>query len=191
MDFFNYDNKTTPGKGKILIAEPFLADPNFERSIILLCEHNEEGSFGFVLNKPIEIKMDDILDDLPIANIPLHLGGPVQQNTFHFLHKNESVTGAKKTGNGIYWGGEFDEIKELMQVGLYKENDYKYFLGYSGWGENQLEEEINSGSWIVADKVDPVLIFHTSTEDLWKIALKSLGGRFSVYSNYPVDPSLN
>ena len=195
MDYFNYDSKIKPSKGKLLISEPFMNDTNFERSVVLLCEHNEEGSFGFILNNPTQATLQDVMtrreEEVAPIDAPLFLGGPVEQNTLHFVHKYENIQGAIPITRGVYWGGEFEEIMEPANGKEFNKKDFKFFLGYSGWGENQLNEEIDAGSWIVSDHVDPILIFHTHPEDMWKVVLKSLGGRFNIYSNYPVDPRYN
>ncbi len=175
-----------------MLSEPFLPDPNFERTVVLLCEHNEEGSFGFIMNKPSLVTVEDIMEDMDGFGARVFIGGPVQQNTFHFIHKNPEVEGAVKILDGIYWGGNFEQVKELIQLGKVKRGDYKFFVGYSGWGTEQLSEEIETGSWIVSYKTNSHLLFDDGEhKELWKSAVKSLGGRFNIYSNYPVDPRLN
>ena len=80
-------NKLQPESGRFLISEPFLADPNFKRTVILLTEHGEEGSVGFVLNRPTKLTINNVLEDFPDFDAPLHVGGPVQQDTLHFIHR--------------------------------------------------------------------------------------------------------
>jgi putative transcriptional regulator len=94
MEFFKYRNKIKPEKGRLLISEPFLPDPNFERTVVLLCEHNEEGSFGFVLNKPSILKVGEVMEDLTELENVVYVGGPVQQDTLHFIHRNASLENA-------------------------------------------------------------------------------------------------
>lgn len=191
MEFFDYDNKLEPKKGRLLVSEPFLPDPNFERTVVLLCEHNNEGSFGFILNKPSNLYVDQVMADIIDYPAPLFIGGPVDQNSFHYIHKNENLSGAKKIGSGIYWGGDFEQLKYEISSGNASIPDYKYFVGYSGWDVNQLDEEIKAGSWIVVNSLNSVTLFSLNTDQLWKQALNSLGGRFKVYSNYPTDPRMN
>ena len=191
LEYFDYDNNLTPQKGRLLVSEPFLPDKNFERSVVLLCEHNEEGSFGFILNHLSNVKVNDVMKNASMFTSGLYIGGPVQQNTFHFIHKNENLPGSVKINDGIYWGGDFDEVISQVELGLADLTDFKFFIGYSGWDKDQLEEELEAGSWIVVDRVNPVLIFSDQVEGMWKKALKTLGGRFNVYSNYPQDPRLN
>lgn len=191
MEFFKYKNKIAPSKGKILVSEPYLPDPNFERSIVLLCEHNELGSFGFVLNKPSLAMLGDVMEGLEEFNATVFVGGPVQQDTLHYLHRCEDLIGATQITDDVYWGGDFDNLKFLINTQQIKPNDIKFFLGYSGWSEGQLDEELEADSWIVSDKFDSELVFETSPKEMWKKSLESMGGRFSIYSNYPEDPRMN
>lgn len=191
MEFFNYKNRIAPGKGKILVSEPYLPDPNFERTIILLCEHNDEGSFGFIMNKPSLAKLADVMQDLKDIDAPVFIGGPVQQDTLHYIHRLSNLEESIEVMDGIYWGGNFDQLVSLIETKQVATNDIKFFLGYSGWSVGQIEEELKEDSWIVSDKVNEELLFDIKAESMWQYALKRMGGRFSVYSNYPQDPRLN
>ena len=191
MEFFQYKNKLTLQKGRLLASEPYLPDPNFERTIILLTEHNEDGSVGFVLNKPSETLVSEVVDDIKRIQSKVYIGGPVQQDTLHFIHRIPSLTDSIEVGKGIFWGGNFEQLVLLIETNQLSVLDIKFFLGYSGWSPGQLEEELKTDSWIVSDRLSEDLIFETPSEDMWKRTLQSLGGRFSVYSNYPIDPSMN
>jgi putative transcriptional regulator len=191
MEFFKYKNKLKPARGRILVSEPYLNDPNFERTIILLCEHNEEGSFGFVLNKPSIAKVNDVMDNQINLDATVFVGGPVQQDTLHFVHRCAQLQDAVEIGEGIYWGGNFESMRLLLETNQINREDLKFFLGYSGWSEGQLDEELKADSWIVSDRLNDELVFETNAEVMWQKALKDMGGRFSVYSNYPLDPRLN
>ncbi len=191
MEFFKYKNKLKPARGRILVSEPYLNDPNFERTIILLCEHNDEGSFGFVLNKPSIAKVNEVMDNEINLEVTVFIGGPVQQDTLHFVHRCAELQDAVEIGEGIYWGGNFESMRLQLESSLINPKDLKFFLGYSGWSEGQLEEELKADSWIVSDRLNDELIFETNAEVMWQKALKDMGGRFSVYSNYPLDPRLN
>lgn len=191
MDFFKYRNKLKPEKGRLLISEPFLPDPNFERTVVLLCEHNEEGSFGFVLNKPAIVKVNEVMDELKNFEHPIFIGGPVQQDTLHFIHRNTEIEAGAEVRAGIYWGGNFENVLFLSDTEQLRPEQIRFFLGYSGWSEGQLEEELDQNSWIVCDFVTEDLLFETEPNNMWRKALGNMGGRFSVYANYPVDPNLN
>jgi putative transcriptional regulator len=190
-DFFNYKNHIKPERGRLLFSEPFLPDPNFERTVVLLCEHNDEGSFGFVINKPSILRLNEVIEDIPGVNDTVFVGGPVQQDTIHFLHRQADLEDAVDVGNGLYWGGDFHALVGRLSDALVKSDEIRFYLGYSGWGAGQLEAELHEESWIVCDFVSDDLLFHTNPEHLWKAVLTKLGGRFSMYANYPVDPRLN
>jgi putative transcriptional regulator len=191
MEFFNYSNKIAPEKGRLLISEPFLPDPNFERTVVLLCEHNAEGSFGFVLNKPSLLSAGDVMDELANFKDQIYVGGPVQQDTLHFIHRNPEIENGSEILDGIYWGGTFEKVLSLADIHQLDPSIIKFFLGYSGWDAGQLQDELDQNSWIVCDFITEDLLFDTDPARMWKKALESMGGRFSVYSNYPVDPRLN
>ena len=191
MEYFKYRNKLKPEKGRLLISEPYLADPNFERTVVLLCEHNEEGSFGFVVNKPSIIKINEVMEDVKNIEETVFVGGPVQQDTLHFLHRNTNINNAVRIRDEIFWGGEFENLMTQLDTAVIKPGDVRFYLGYSGWGQGQLEAELQEDSWIVCDFVTDELLFDTDPTVIWKKALENMGGRFSVYSNYPLDPRLN
>jgi putative transcriptional regulator len=191
MDFFKFKNDLKPEKGRLLISEPFLPDPNFERTVVLLCEHSEEGSFGFVLNKISTVKLEDVLEGISDFKESIYIGGPVQLDTLHFIHKAEYLEGGVNLGNGLYWGGNFEQLLILIQNDQIKTEDFKFFIGYSGWSEGQLEDELEANSWIVTPQANIDIVFKQNIEELWKVVLKGLGGRYDVYSNYPTDPRLN
>lgn len=184
--------KLSVSKGDLLISEPFLPDPNFERTVILMCEHNEEGSLGFVLNKPSTLKLEDVIDEVQGIDITLYTGGPVQQNTLHFIHKTNGLfTDYKEVKEGLYWGGNFDDLLSFINVRKVDPDDFRFFIGYSGWGPDQLESEIKENSWIIYKDTTPEQVFGLSPDNLWRNVLKSMGGEYKMISNYPIDPRLN
>ncbi|MDX2302329.1 MAG: YqgE/AlgH family protein [Microscillaceae bacterium] len=178
-------------KGCLLIAEPFLGDPNFERSVVLLCDHHEEGSFGFVLNQITQISLPDVLDGVIFSEIPLYVGGPVEKNTLHFIHRlPELIEDSTLIQEGLYWGGDYEQVKTLINLGKIRENDIRFFLGYSGWGNGQLEGELTDKVWITT-QVESGFIFETPAEQFWRSILRKMGGKHKILSNYPLDPRLN
>lgn len=177
--------------GILLISDPFLKDPNFLRSVVLVCEHHAEGSFGFVLNKLYDQPLGDVVSELEDFSFPLFYGGPVQMDTIHFLHKRpDLLDDGIEIIDGIYWGGQFEDAVRLIKGGDLTEKDIRFYLGYSGWGQGQLEDELRTKSWITRDG-NKQLVFHSKAEHLWKDAIKSLGGEYAQMANYPIDPQLN
>ncbi len=180
-----------PTPGKLLIAEPFLDDPYFKRSVVLLTEHNENGSIGFILNKPIEIKLKDAVGELPPIVSNIHLGGPVARETLHFLHtEGDLIDGSLEIMQGLFWGGNFETLKKLIELDKIKPESVKFFVGYSGWKPEQLEKELKLNSWIVLDG-DINNIMKRNTANLWKDILKDMGKEFAVIADFPNDPTMN
>ncbi|TRX60701.1 YqgE/AlgH family protein [Fulvivirga sp. M361] len=191
MDYFKFTNHLEPSKGRLLLSEPFLPDPNFERTVVLLCEHNDDGSFGFVLNKVSAVSLEDIVEGITNFDRDVYIGGPVQQDSLHFLHRSTELEGGTEIVDGLYWGGNFEQLMSMIEMRQVKPGDFKFFVGYSGWETGQLEKELKADSWIVTSEATPDLVFDQEEDVMWKSVLNRLGGRFSVYSNYPIDPRLN
>lgn len=168
-DYFKIEtNNVAPKKGNILIAEPFLNDIYFKRSIVFLTEHNDEGSIGFVLNKPVNLKIDEIINDFPPFDCNISIGGPVSTNTIHYIHTlGEAIPNSVYVYGDIFWGGNFDILKELIQFKSITKNQIRFFLGYSGWKPNQLSEELSQNSWLVS-KINPDVIMNHDMNEIWK-----------------------
>src|SRR4030095_6941334 len=180
-----------PAPGILLIADPFLKDPNFLRTVVFLCEHKEEGSFGFVLNRQFENTLDELIPELEGHKLPVYYGGPVQPDTIHFLHQypNE-IPGGQQVLNGVYWGGDFDAVVSLIQNDKVDADEIRFFIGYSGWSDGQLTTEMNEKTWLTV-KATRKLVFQRNYEDTWKDSLKQLGGDYEMMVNFPIDPQLN
>lgn len=189
--FFRYKNEEPPEKGKLLISEPHLPDTNFERTVILLCEHNEQGSFGFVLNKESNVNFGELIEGQKDLTVPVRIGGPVEQNTLHYLHNSKTLESSQQIGDEVYWGGDFDMLLDWLATKLISPQDVRFYLGYSGWGEGQLEKEIAANSWIVYNPKNLEEILNTPDDKMWSTILEKMGGRFAMYSKYPADPRLN
>jgi len=190
-DFFRTENSLLPQKGRILISEPFLPDNYFKRSIVLLTEHSDEGSIGFVLNKPVSIQLKDIVNGFPDINAIVSLGGPVQTHTLHYVHTmGDIIPQAMKVINSIYWGGDFEAVKDLLKSGRLSHNNIRFFLGYSGWQSNQLEEELADNSWIGSDMI-PENIMAPMNKHFWNATLQRMGEKYKMWANFPENPQMN
>jgi putative transcriptional regulator len=180
-----------PGPGMLLIAEPFLKDPNFMRTVVLLCEHQDEGSFGFVLNRHYEYTLEELIPDLAGMDHPVYIGGPVQKDTLHFLHQYpEEIPGGFEVADGIYWGGDFEQAIRGLKDNRFDRRRIRFFIGYSGWTGGQLEVELKEKSWLVTPARHN-LVFPAKPEQVWKDSLRKMGGEYEMMINFPVDPSLN
>ncbi len=188
----NFTGMNEPSRGSLLIANPFLKDPNFLRTVVLICDHSSEsGSFGFVLNKPFSVRLHQLLNEITHTDIPVSVGGPVQTDSLHFIHQYpDLIEGGEEILPGIYWGGNFESMKILLNNGDIDLRKVRFFLGYSGWSEGQLDGEIKEESWITMMGTRK-LLFATPPEDVWKDSLKELGGDYEMMINFPLDPQLN
>ena len=178
-----------PKPGSLLIAPPTLQDPNFFRAVILLCEHSDDGSFGLILNRPVEAEIDIMSTDLSGYTGGLRFGGPVQPDTLHFLHRLE-IPDAETVIGGVMWGGDFDALKRICSDRQVTEQELRLVLGYAGWGAGQLYDEIQTGGWIVTES-DQAAVFLDEPDEIWRSRLRRMGGDYAVLANFPIDPRLN
>ena len=168
-----------------------MLDPNFKRTALLLVEHNDEGTIGFVLNRPVEMRVDELIPDFPEFEGEVFFGGPVQTNTVHFLHRmGDLLEDSQEVVPGVFWGGDFEKLKFLIGRGLITERDIRFFVGYSGWSEGQLQSEIDYGSWVPAT-MDRNYLFNSPPEKLWSQVMGNKGDLFEVIADMPDSASFN
>ncbi len=179
-------------KGSLLIAEPFMLDPNFKRSVILVCDHHPDGSFGFILNKPLKMNVADLVVSFPEFDSEAYYGGPVQTNSLHYIHTlGDLLPDGQEVLPGLFWGGDYEQLKFLIGSGLVQPNQIRFFVGYAGWDAMQLQEEMQSGSWILAPG-DVNYVFSRRTKNsLWTRALANLGDHYAVIGQMPDAMVLN
>jgi putative transcriptional regulator len=191
FDFLRIDHKNLePKQGRILISEPLLSDTYFKRSVVLITEYSDEGAVGFVLNKPVDLPINEMLADFPDFDARVYIGGPVAKDTIHFLHTlGEMIPNSVHVLDNIYWGGDFDSLKELIKEGIVNPSQVRFFLGYSGWSPNQLETEIQENAWLVTE-VDSSKIMIADT-NIWKKTLVELGRKYKIWANFPENPAMN
>lgn len=179
------------GPGILLIADPFLKDPNFLRTVVFLCEHKDEGSFGFVLNRKYENTLDELIPELDGHHLPVYYGGPVQMDTIHFLHQYpDEIPGGQEVVKGVYWGGDFEAVIDMVKNDHIDSNKIRFYIGYSGWSNGQLADEMNEKTWLTVEATRK-LVFHRNYQEIWKDSLKQLGGDYGLMANFPIDPQLN
>ena len=179
-------------KGKILIAEPsIIGDISFNRSIILLVEHGNNGSIGFILNKPMNLNISDLIPEIE-SNLKIYNGGPVQQNNLYFIHKiSDLIPESIMISEGLYWSGNFEYVLKLIKKGKINKYEILFFLRYSGWDSNQLNDELNNNTWILSENSHNKNIITAVDEVFWKNKMLDLGGEYSLWSNAPEHPSHN
>lgn len=185
------DDLLKPQKGSILVSDPFMLDPNFKRTVLLLTEHNEKGSIGFVVNKPMNWKLSDIIGDFPKFNASVFYGGPVQPDTLHFIHQTGNLLkDSQKISEGIYWGGSFEALRTLVEQKQVSPDGFKFFIGYSGWSPHQLEDELQQKTWLVT-QASLDYIFSDTPDKIWGKTLKQAGSKFAGLADFSESPSMN
>jgi len=184
-------NNIKPAQGKLLISEPFLNDFYFEKSVVLIAKHDENGSFGFIINKPIEVKAYDILKEFADFEPKIYLGGPVKTDTIYAIHSlGKTIPNSKKITTNLYWADNVEAIFELIACKKISANDVCFYIGYSSWNTNQLNDELEEKSWIVMNSsID--YIYNPKPKNLWSDLLKKMGNDYAIWSNPPHNPSLN
>ena len=183
-------NKVAPMKGRILISEPFLQDNYFKRSLVLLTEYSIEGAVGFVINKPMNVQISEVISNFPNINTFVSVGGPVSTNTIHYLHTlGEKIPNSIQVMDTLYWGGDYDCIKDMILCGAIKPYEIRFFLGYSGWQAGQLETELQQNSWLVTE-IKTTDIMQPDAQ-LWRNTLNQLGEKYKIWANFPENPGYN
>ena len=185
-------NDIQPSRGKILISEPFLCDDIFSRSVILLVDHSADGSMGLVMNKKLPLMVNEVVNEFKyLEDIPLYKGGPIGTDTLFYLHNFPDIPGALQIAKDLYLNGDFNAIKTQIFQNI---EDYKdrirFFIGYSGWDESQLNQEIEDNTWIIG-KEEYTTLFSIKTENMWKEVLCKQGHKYEAWSRFPLIPLMN
>lgn len=184
-------NPMPPRSGALLVSGPYLADPYFRRSVVLLCMHDRDGSFGLVLNRPIEMGVADLMDGMPQLDSPVGIGGPVQSSKLFFLHTlGDRVEGSLHVVDDIHMGGDYEQLRSILVAAPELSRHVRFFVGYSGWGEAQLDAEIEQRSWLIHPANKKLVMGH-DMETLWARTLRMMGPAYAPLANFPEDPSLN
>jgi putative transcriptional regulator len=176
--------------GQLLLASPTLRDPNFMRTVVLVSVHSEEGAMGVVLNRPSEVTVSEAvpqLEDAVAEEEPVYVGGPVQPSSIVFLAEflDPSPAGLLVLGR-IGFPAPDAGIEELTEATARR----RVFAGYAGWGEGQLDAEVEEGDWI-AHTALPEDVFTELPEELWATVLTRKGGSYALIARMPPDPSVN
>jgi len=185
-------DNSTPKKGCILVSKPLIDDGFFEQSILYITAHDSEGSLGFALNKKSSLIVQDVLDGFS-GRDPIYYGGPVEQDALFYLHSFDGIPGAMNVGNNLFLGGDFEIFKRRYVGHNFNSNEIprpKFFLGYSGWSEGQLIEELQHDTWLLVDSsrvIDPLSL----SSNAWREYMRKMGGKYALWANSPTDPLLN
>ncbi|TGN24291.1 YqgE/AlgH family protein [Empedobacter tilapiae] len=176
-------------KGTILVAKPTLSNDIFQRSIILITEHLESGSIGFILNRSSHIPISIFVSEIESGSI-VYEGGPVDKENIYYIHKRpDLIKNSEKIVDNLYWSGSYDDVREAVNQNLIQNNEIKFFIGYCGWAPKQIKDELDHNSWTITDL--DFDIFENWDANLWKTLMKQLGGENLIWLNTPADPSMN
>jgi putative transcriptional regulator len=176
-------------KGNLLVAEPFMQDPNFKRTVTLICEHEEDSTIGLVLNRPSIFRVNEMVGNFPHFESIVHYGGPVGIDHLNFLHAyGDLIPNAMHIRDNIYWNGDFEALKDLVKAKQIHPHNIRFFAGYAGWGEGQLLEEMQDESWFICE--DYPEIFRMS-EFMWQEVLNKMGGKHKLIATFPENPQMN
>jgi putative transcriptional regulator len=168
-----------------------MLDPYFRRAVVLLCEHHQQGSIGFILNKTIDMQVNDLMANFPPFEAEVFYGGPVQTDTLHYIHNvGDLLDESVQVCNGVWWGGDFEKLKFMVSSDLIRPANIRFFVGYSGWSSGQLLEEMEIGSWVTAP-MDANYLFKLAPGDLWQRVMHDKGDHYEVLSEVPEHLSWN
>lgn len=176
-------------RGQLLIASPQLVDPNFERTVVLITEHGEEGAMGIVLNRPSEAEVSSVIPDLEpvVGSEPIFVGGPVQPEALvvlgEFSNPEKAAWIVVADVGLVSAQAELEELPEAVRRG-------RVYAGFSGWGPEQLEAEVAEEAWIIEPPL-PTELFPEDPTNLWSDVLERMGGEYALVARMPEDPSLN
>ena len=178
-------------KGQLLLDSGQLRGSFFQRTVVLICQHDAEGAFGLVLNRGTGSKVSDVIvADLPerLKTCPLFLGGPVQPSALSYLHSDQFLPDGDVMPN-LNLGHSLDTLMELGES-FSPSQKIKLFAGYAGWSPGQLEDEMKRGAWLT-HPASLELVFQTNPDELWSSILGKKGIKYKLLAQMPEDPSLN
>lgn len=187
---FDFINGIPPAKGCILLSEPFLQDPHFERSVIFLCEYLPEETFGFVLNHKADVELNDLIDIAP-KEIPVFIGGPVANNSLFYLHTFNGIESSEEILPGLFFGGDLTEIFTNLSLKEVNKENIRFFIGYSGWSKGQLEQEIKERAWICVNNIPSNTLLSKNIANLWRKCMSQQGKQFQTFALFPKNISDN
>jgi putative transcriptional regulator len=187
-----FQNEEDPAKGKLLISDPFLDEDYFRRSVVYLCEHNIDGSFGFVVNNFISINLNELDESLPKVEAQISLGGPMEVNSLYFIHQfGDQIQNSAEISDGVFLGGDFQQLSNKIVEDQSNISKVRFIIGYAGWKRKQLKEEIKNNAWIVKELSSPLQLFESQSRLSWKRVMFNLGGKYKIMSKFPLTPMNN
>ena len=183
-----------PKPGVLLVAEPFLREECFNHAVITLIDFSSDDSaLGLVLNKPTGYTLGETVSDIDNAlEIPIYCGGPMSCDRMFYIHSlPDEVPGGKPIGKDLYLGGDFDAVKQYINMGLPTKGHIRFFIGYSGWSVGQLKKEIDNHVWAVAPRPANKEILREDGDSFWYRTVRSMGKKYRNWLYHPLDPQCN
>ena len=179
-------------QGHFLIASPHLSDGNFNRSVVLIVKHDDDGAFGLVLNRPTENSVAEIwklvTETVAQSSEPVYLGGPVS-GPLVAIHSLKTASESQVLA-GVHFAARKDHLEQVVNQ---SKKPYRLFTGYSGWGSGQLEDELKAGGWLIAQATSELVFYHH--DDLWERVIQTIGAQILAPAvktkHIPSNPSLN
>jgi len=188
----SFTSSKVPAKGSLLLSDPFMDEDYFRRSIVYLCEHNNDGSYGFVLNNFLPINLKDLGDNFPDIETQITLGGPLDRENLYFLHTlGNKIDNAILIKDNIYIGGDFQKLSELLSSDQKLVNKVRFFVGYSSWSIGQLKDEMKNNSWLSVKLLSKKDLFEDKLKITWSKYMKAQGGKFKILSDFTISPINN
>lgn len=200
MSFWDSDilkmkfDQPLPNAGDLLLAEPLMSDTAFQRSVIVLVEHGDHlGSMGFVTNRCSNYNLNEIVEGIECEEeIPVYIGGPVHRDRLYYLHTlGKLIPESIEVAKGLYVSGDFDTIIEYVNSGSPIKGHIRFFLGYSGWEKNQLEQELRNFDWAVKGLTDVARLLTLDEEEAWRNEVSELDSCYLLWLNCPSSTLLN
>lgn len=179
-----------PKVGALLISEPFNPEPSFKRSVVLISQHDKKGSIGFIINKPTPLKIYEALDDFPEFESHVYWGGSIRLDSIYYIHNIPKLKGSHQITEGVYWGGDYKQLKLMIEAGEIEPRQIKFLAGYSAWNPRQLQKEIKTDNWWITDADH----FNTLVEEptvVWGNVLQRMGHVYGIMNDFPEDPGVN
>lgn len=177
--------------GSLLISMPSMLDPNFMHTVVLLVDHTPMGAFGLVVNRQFGANLGGLMSDRTNSSFPVHCGGPVEAQTLQFVHRlPQLISGGTRLGQDLYLGGSIEAMLRAVEEEGVRDN-LRVFLGSSGWGGGQLENELQTGSWRQAPPDASSVFKGGNGESIWRGVMRGLDAAGEQLSHLPPDVRWN
>ncbi len=185
-------NLLKPKPGSLLISEPLLPDLYFNRSVVLIIDHTEkEGTVGVILNKSLDATFNQIINMPPVFNTDIFFGGPVATKNIYFLHTlGQKINNSLEIKHGLFWGGDSEQVTELIKLNIVNKENIRFFVGYAGWQPKQLNKEFMLNNWAVVD-AETSELWETPSQKLWETMVDKLGNNYNFWKKMPLNPNFN